>query len=274
MRVYKIRKRATERERKRERERETHTHTHKERGREGERDAHIQCTCNTNTHKQCTYACSRIWNSLLMLNAPFTRPRNLIDTKHLTGNVHAVLMIPSLTHITLGHFVTFLLGQPTRTVKPTDWVFLTPVHLRSPATGKCVRQHCSKQLAKCCLIDQLSNLTLHGSLPLQISYTNAMARTLQSGELHCLPTSIILTTSPNPNPNPNPNPMFSLPLTLSACACTCPFSYDRTLTFSGLTNTTITGVVDGNGTTLPSTIHVDRDQFTLASRCGTHMYLI
>ena len=90
---------------------------------------------------------------------------------------------------------SFSSGNQQEQWRSTDWLCLTPVHLHSPATGKRVRRHCSKQLAKCCLIDLWSNLTLHGLIPLQISYTNAKARTLQSDSFHCLPMSIILTTN-------------------------------------------------------------------------------
>jgi hypothetical protein len=37
--------------------------------------------------------------------------------KHLTGNVHAVAVIPDVAGVTLGHLITFLFRHVTRTVE-------------------------------------------------------------------------------------------------------------------------------------------------------------
>ena len=82
------------------------------------RDVEMYTRFNADTHQQCMYTCGHTWNSLLItFNAPFTRPGNITVTKHLAGNVHTVLMIPNLAHITLGHYVTFLLRQMTGAVE-------------------------------------------------------------------------------------------------------------------------------------------------------------
>ena len=42
-----------------------------------------------------------------------TLPVDIRLTKHLTGNVHAVAVIPDMTHITLCHLITFLFWHTT-----------------------------------------------------------------------------------------------------------------------------------------------------------------
>ena len=108
------RKREREREREREKERESKRERDAEREKERERERE-RCTnvcaqnliCNTNRTKNdcCT-------TPGLTFSTPYTRPGNFTVTKYLIGNVHAVLMIPGLTNITLGHFVTFHFDQP------------------------------------------------------------------------------------------------------------------------------------------------------------------
>ena len=75
------------------------------------------------------------------------------------------------------------------------WMHFIPEEFRSPSIGKRVNLLSSKHLAKWCLIDLWSNLTLHGSFSQQMSKAKAMARTPQSEPLDCCPTSIILTSS-------------------------------------------------------------------------------
>ena len=46
-----------------------------------------------------------------------TLPGNICFVKDIVRDVHAVLVVPSLTHVTLGHFITLFLRQAAGAVK-------------------------------------------------------------------------------------------------------------------------------------------------------------
>ena len=138
-----------------------------------------------------------MYNIYLLAITVTASPRNLCFSKHLTGNVHAMAMIPNMARITLGHFITLFLWHATCTVKLYSLGRLYWGTLSLSNSGKRENRQFSKHAIKCCLIFLGSNLTLHGFKPLQISKAYAIARTPQSDLFDWLATSIILISSFN-----------------------------------------------------------------------------
>ena len=64
-----------------------------------------------------TYPSGATHSGTTLLHTPLALPVDLRFPKHITGNVHAVAVIPDVAGITLGHLITFLFRHATRTVE-------------------------------------------------------------------------------------------------------------------------------------------------------------